>query len=93
MFSRANHRIFPIAILVLVLTPFYSAAMDVPQSPAGGEALDLRGLRHGYYYAVDKDDCFDNEFLRDGMTVEFWFYPARQTERGDAWRLIGKSTF
>ncbi|MFC1714192.1 LamG-like jellyroll fold domain-containing protein [Candidatus Poribacteria bacterium] len=87
-----SHRMFLVGILVFIFLPFCSAARDVPLSPAGGEALDLRGVKHGYYYAVDENDSFDNEFLKNGMTIEFWFYPARQTERGEIWGLISKSS-
>lgn len=92
MLDWISNRALLAAILFLVFLPFYSVAKDAPRSPAGGEALDLRGVRHGYYYAVDENDCFDNEFLKNGMTVEFWFYPARQTERGEIWNLITKSS-
>ena len=92
MLDRISHRAILGAILVFMFLPFYSIAKDALRSPAGGEAVDLRGVKHGYYYAVDANDCFDNEFLKNGMTIEFWFYPARQTERGEVWRLISKSS-
>ncbi|MFC1719349.1 hypothetical protein ACFL6S_37210, partial [Candidatus Poribacteria bacterium] len=80
-------------ILFLILTPFYSMARDAPKSPAGDGALDLRGGKQGYYYAEDIDDCFDNELLKNGMTFEFWFCPARYTDRGEWWSLVAKWPF
>lgn len=69
--------ILPVLIFFLTLFTSYSMARGVPESPAGGEVLDLSGGKQGYYYAEDTDDCFDNEFLKNGMTVELWFCPAR----------------
>jgi hypothetical protein len=77
-------------ILFFSLLPFHSMAGETPRSPVGGGTLDLRGGKQGYYYTEDRDDCFDNEFLKNGMTIEFWFCLARCTERGEWWNLVAK---
>ena len=90
MLDRTSQGGITIFILFFTLLPFYSMARDVPESPAGGGCLDLRGGRHGYYYAEDTDNCFDSALLKNGITIEFWFCPARLTERGEWWNLVAK---
>lgn len=36
-----------IMLFIITLLPFYSMAKEIPKSPAGGEALDLRGKKTG----------------------------------------------
>lgn len=93
MLSRIVKRIYPIFILLFILFPSYGMAGDMPKSPAGGESLDLRGGRQGYYYAADRDNSFDGEFFKNGMTIELWFCPARTTERGEWWNLVTKLAY
>jgi hypothetical protein len=78
---------FFILFFTLILPP--SLGEEMPSSPAGGGYLDLRGGKQGYYYAEDRGDCFD-KLLRDGMTIEFWFCPARVTKQGEWWNLVTK---
>ena len=90
MVNRVSVVILPVFVLFFTLLPVYGMADDMPKSPAGGGFLDLHGGRQGYYFAEDVDDCFDNELLKNGMTVEFWFCPARLTERREWCNLVFK---
>jgi len=76
-------------IVILISFPLLCRAEDLPQSPAGGWALDLSGGKQGYYYAEDVNDCFDKD-LKDGFTIEFWFYPTRPVRPREWWSLVAK---
>jgi len=63
--------------------------MAFSPSPAGGNALDLLG-KQGYYYTEDKDNSFDDQFVKHAFTIEFWFCPARITNVNEGWIIVGK---
>ena len=91
MLSQVNKICTPIFILFFIILPINTLAQnDIPPSPAGGKSLDLRGGRQCYYYAEDIDNCFDDELLKNGMTIEFWFCPARPVDKGEGWNMVAK---
>lgn len=78
-----------VALIAFWVALSASCAVAFNSSPAGGKALDLRG-KQGYYYAEDINDCFDDDFLKNGFTIEFWFRPERPVKKAEAWNLIAK---
>lgn len=83
-------RILASSILFLTLFSSYSITEQIPESPAGGGYLDLRGKKQGFYYTEDINNCFDGKFFENGFTIELLFCPARVTKPGEWWVLVSK---